>query len=300
MGEAGGSFLTSAAEAAAPAAGAVNGTPAGAQGAVADGAQQAVADAMNAPPEWAPAKYWDAEKKSVRTEDLGKAYINLEKLLGREKVPVPVDENDEDGWNRWYAATGRPESPDKYEFKPPELPADLPYDKDAEQNFRTWAHVNGLNKKQANNLYDGYVKSQIERHASWHTTQKQQRAELEASLQREYGTKLESVKQTAGLVVREHADAEFKGYLDETGLGNDPRMVRFLAKVGAKMTGETKLKGTVQAAPEHQDYKSAIADFREKHKDALFSKEHPNHELRVKEYNKLFEGAYGNEPANRY
>lgn len=300
MSEAGGSFLTSAAETAAPAAGAVNGTPAGAQGTVADGAQQAVADAMNAPPEGVPAKFWDAEKKTVRTEEMVKGYINLEKLLSREKVPVPVDENDEDGWNRWYAATGRPESPDKYEFKQPELPADLPYDKDAEQNFRTWAHVNGLNKKQATNLYDGYVKNQIERHASWHTTMKQQRAELEASLQREYGTKLESVKQTAGLVVREHADAEFKGYLDETGLGNDPRMVRFLAKVGAKMTGETKLKGTVQAAPEHQDYKSAIADFREKHKEALFSKEHPNHELRVKEYNKLFEGAYGNEPANRY
>lgn len=290
---AGGSFLADAA-AAAPA---ENGTPA-AQGAQ-SGDAAAIADAQNAPPEWAPAKYWDAEKREVRTQDLGKAYINLEKLLGREKVPVPTDDDDKDGWERWYAASGRPEAPDKYEFNRPELPPDLPYDEDTEKNFRTWAHINGLSKKQATNLYDGFVKTQIERHAGWAQQQKQQRGELEASLQREFGNRLESVKSAAGLAIRENADPEFHAYLNETGLGNDPRMIRFMAKVGAKLTGETKLKGAPAPAPNVTDYKAAIADYREKHKEALFNRDHPNHELRAKEYSRLFEGAYGTEPANR-
>lgn len=285
---AGGSFLSEAAAAAPPM---ENGTPAA--GAVVGAAPvNGAAPADDAIPEWVPKKYWDAEKKSARVEDLGRAYTNLEKLLGREKIPVPVDENDEEGWQRWYNAAGRPEAPDKYEFQRPELPPDLPYDEDTEKAFRAWSHSNGLSKKQAKNLYEGFVKTQIERHAGWAKEQQQRKAELEAGLQREYGGKLESVKAQAGSVVREFADPEFREFLDQSQLGNDPRMIRFMAKVGAKMQGETRLKGAPPAAPDIKDYKTAIADFREKHKDALFDRDHPNHALRVQEYTRLFQGAH--------
>lgn len=285
---AGGSFLSEAAAAAPPM---ENGTPAA--GAVVGAAPvNGAAPADDAIPEWVPKKYWDAEKKSARVEDLGRAYTNLEKLLGREKIPVPVDENDEEGWQRWYNAAGRPEAPDKYEFQRPELPPDLPYDEDIEKAFRAWSHSNGLSKKQAKNLYEGFVKTQIERHAGWAKEQQQRKAELEAGLQREYGGKLEAVKAQAGSVVREFADPEFREFLDQSQLGNDPRMIRFMAKVGAKMQGETRLKGAPPAAPDIKDYKTAIADFREKHKDALFDRDHPNHALRVQEYTRLFQGAH--------
>lgn len=284
---AGGSFLSEAAAAAPPM---ENGTPAA--GAVGAAPVNGAAPADDAIPEWVPKKYWDAEKKSARVEDLGRAYTNLEKLLGREKIPVPVDENDEEGWQRWYNAAGRPEAPDKYEFQRPELPPDLPYDEDTEKAFRAWSHSNGLSKKQAKNLYEGFVKTQIERHAGWAKEQQQRKAELEAGLQREYGGKLEAVKAQAGSVVREFADPEFREFLDQSQLGNDPRMIRFMAKVGAKMQGETRLKGAPPAAPDIKDYKTAIADFREKHKDALFDRDHPNHALRVQEYTRLFQGAH--------
>ena len=101
---AGGSFLSEAAAAAPPM---ENGTPAA--GAVGAAPVNGAAPAEDAIPEWVPKKSWDAEKKSARLEDLGRAYTHLEKLLGREKVPVPVDENDEEGWQRWYNAAGRME-----------------------------------------------------------------------------------------------------------------------------------------------------------------------------------------------
>lgn len=291
----GGSFLAEAASSAP-----VNGTPAegGTSAPPADGAQAAVQDAIDGPPEWAPKKYWDPEKKQVRVEELGRGYASLEKLLGREKVPLPADDDDKEGWERWWKATGRPDSPDGYEFKAPELPQDLPYDKESEQNFRTWAHVNGLSKKQANNLYEGYVKHQIERHAGWSKEQQNYRNELEIKLQREYGNKLDAVKQRAGMVVRENADPEFHEFLNSTGLGNDPRMIRFMDKIGQKITGDTRLKGAPPQQAQPQDFQRAIADFRDKHKDALYDKDHPNHAIRVTEYNKLFEGAYGTDPAN--
>lgn len=258
-------------------------------------AQQALADAQefNDIPEYIPEKFWDKATGKPKIEDMGRSYQSLEKLLGREKVPVPVDDNDEEGWNRWYAATGRPEDPDKYEFERPDLPPDLPYDEESEKNFRTWAHVNGLNKRQAKNLYDAYVKTQLERHAAWDTGRKQARAKIEADLRREYGNQYDGAVNSAKASISKYADPDFKAWLDETGLGNDPRMIRVFAKIGKEMQGETKLKGAPRQEASPADLDTAIANFRDKYKDALFNKEHPNHALRVKEYNKLFEARYG-------
>lgn len=257
-------------------------------------AQQALADAQefNEIPDYVPPKFWDKTTGKPKVEDLGRSYLNLEKLLGREKVPVPVDESDEEGWNRWYAATGRPEKPDEYEFERPDLPQDLPYDEESEKAFREWAHINGLNKKQAKNLYDAYVKTQVDRHAEYHNLQKQSRAKIEGDLRREYGNQYEGKVALAKSAIQSFTDPDYRQFLDESGLGNDPRMIRAWIRVGEKMNGESKLKGAPQQQAQPQDLDRAIAEFRDKYKDALFDKNHVNHDIRVKEYNRLFEARY--------
>lgn len=274
------------------------GSPAVADGnpaAAPNSAQAAVQQVQDGPPEYIPAKFWDPQTRSPKIEDMGKSYQNLEKLLGREKVPVPTSDDDEEGWQRWYAASGRPEDPDKYEFKRPELPKDLPYDEDTEKAFKTWAHVNGLNKKQAANLYDGYVKTQLERHAHYQTGQKQARAKVEGDLRREYGGQYEGTMNGARSAMNQYADPDFRAWLDETGMGNDPRLIRVFARIGKEVGGESKLKGNAPAQGNPADVDRAITDYREKHKDALFKRDHPDHDVRVKEYNKLFEMRYGGE-----
>lgn len=260
-------------------------------------AQQALADAQefNEIPDYVPPKFWDKATGKPKVEDLGRSYQNLEKLLGREKVPVPTGEDDEEGWQRWYSASGRPEAPDKYEFQRPDLPQDLPYDEESEKAFREWAHINGLNKKQAKNLYDAYVKTQVERHAAWHNGQKESRARIEGDLRREYGNQYEGKVNLAKTAIREFADPDYLRWLDESGMGNDPRMIRAWIRVGEKMTGDTKLKGAPRQEAQPADLDRAIADYREKYKEALFDRDHPNHEIRVKEYNKLFQARYGDQ-----
>lgn len=277
---AGGSFLTSV----------TSGTPAEAQSLAP--AEQAIQEVQDGPPEYIPVKYWDGEKKAPRIEELGRGYQSLEKLLGRDKIPMPVGDDDQEGWDRVYKAVGRPDKAEDYEFERPTLPSDLPYDEDTEKNFRTWAHVNGLSKRQARALYDGFVKTQVERHAGWLDAQKKQRGELETALAREHGGKIEQVKQTAHAVMTQYADDQFRQYLDETGLGNDPRMVRFLAKVGAQQMGETRLAGPKPQAAASGDLDKAIGEFRGKHNKALYDKTHPDHDRLVAEFNKLFEQRY--------
>lgn len=292
-------MLTGQAEAPAPAEGAsllTTGIPAAPPPVPKDGADLAVEGVLNGPPEWAPAKFWDAEKKSLKTEDLGKAYLNLEKLIGREKVPVPTGDDDEEGWNRWYAATGRPEKEDEYEFeRPTELPKGLNYDEDTEKAFKTWAHANGLNKKQAKNLYDGYVKTQIERHSAWYTNQQQSRSKVEQDLRREYGQQYEQALTQAKTALGRYGDPDFLKWLDETGQGNDPRMIRAWMRIGKEMNGETRIKGSAAQEANPADLDKSIADFRAQHQKALFDREHPDHGRRVTEYNKLFQARFGDQ-----
>jgi len=66
------------------------------------------------PPEL-PEKFWNAEVGALRSEALLKSYLELERRLGRS-VPIP-DEDDREGWDRLYEATGRPESPDDYRIE---------------------------------------------------------------------------------------------------------------------------------------------------------------------------------------
>jgi hypothetical protein len=261
-------------------------------------AEQALRDVETGPPEYIPAKFWDSDKRVPRIEDLGKGYQNLEKLLGREKVPVPTNDDDEEGWQRWYAASGRPEAPDKYEFKrPDQLPQGLGYDQDLEGHFRTMAHVNGLNKRQANALYDAYVKTQVERHAAYETGQKQARTQAEQALRRMHGQQYEA-KLTAGkMLMTQYATPDLRKRLDETGMGNDPALIDMFIKLGEQMGGERQLQGKApEQAGNPEDAKKAISEFRNRYEKELMSKEHPDHDLRVREYNQLFQRAYGNDP----
>ena len=286
--DAGSSILTAGVE---PGAGQA-GNPADAGGAPVPGSAAATVQAVqDGPPEYIPTKFWDAERKTAKIEDMGRSYQSLEKLLGREKVPVPAGDDDEEGWQRWYAATGRPEKPDDYELERPTQTA-IEYDEDGEKAFRTWAHQNGLNKRQTKNLYDNYVKSRIEAHANYTKLQDEGKVQAQHALQREYGSRYDAKLQLAKAALQQFADPDYVKYLDETGLGNDPRTIRAWVKIGEERLGETRLKGTAPQAPNHSDLDRSIADFMRKNTAALFDKAHPQHDWAVKERQKLFDARY--------
>ena len=256
-------------------------------------AAEAVQQVVDGPPEWAPAKYWDPESKQVKVEDLGKGYKNLEQLLGRDKVPKPISDEDQEGWDRWYAASGRPEAPDKYEFKRPDnLPEGVEYDEELETNFRAYAHANGLNKRQANALYDGFVKTQIDRYGASITHTKQARAQVEADMRREFGAQYEGKVANAKAAMSRFADPEYLQFLEQSGRGNDPREIRAWIRVGEQLGGTTKLKGAAAPDVAPADLDKAISDFRTKNNAVLMDRHHPDHDRAVKEFNKLFEARH--------
>jgi hypothetical protein len=244
----------------------------------------------NGRPQWLPEKFWREEKPDY--EGLGNSYQNLEKLLGGEKVPKPRSDDDEEGWERWYRAAGKPEKPDDYQFQRPNSLPDNFYDEQAEKSFRTWAHVNGLTKKQASNLYDSYVKTQLEARHAYDTSQQQAREEGDRALRREWGDKYEGRIASAKAALKAYGDQDYIARLEASGQGNDPAIIKAWARVGEAMMGERSIKTTASAPASEGDLDNQISEFREKFKDALYKKEHPDHDRRVREYNRLFQARY--------
>ena len=98
-------------------------------------------------------------KRYSSPESLARAYVSLERTLGMEKVPIPKDENDQEAWDRYYAAGGRPAEPTQYQFerpKPEELPTGVQWDEGMENWWRQAAFEGGLSQRQANKLVGEY------------------------------------------------------------------------------------------------------------------------------------------------
>ena len=229
-------------------------------------------------------------QKYQKPEDAFRSHVNLEKLLGGEKIPKPRSDDDAEGWDRWFKAAGRPDKPEEYAFERPNSLPDNFYDEAAEKSFKNWAHSNGLTKRQAANLHDTYVKNRLEQHHAWQTSQKQASEEAQSNLRREWGGQYDAKISAAKAALSAFADPDYLKEMDESGKGNDPRVIRAWAKIGEKMVGERSLKGAPQI--EGGDPKTAIRDFEAKYKDALHSKSHPDHDARLNQLAALYQQAF--------
>ena len=172
--------------------------------------------------------------------NLAKSYVNAQKLVGADKVILPKGEEDVDGWNRVFEKLGRPESPDKYTIEPPENLKNIP---ELEKGFRELAHKQGLNNKQVKDLYNWYEGQVTEASAKAQAERESALVALKTEYGSDYEKHIDNAKKAAVL----YGGEDFKAYLDNSGLGNDPTIIKFLAKVGA-LTKEDSVKGT-PAAP---------------------------------------------------
>jgi hypothetical protein len=227
-------------------------------------------------------------------EGLAKSYINLEKMLGTDKVAVPK-EGDQEGWERWVKAAGRPDDPKDYGFQPPaDLPAGLEYSPENDQRLAAVVHKAGLNKHQAGLVREEFMKwmgegavAQTDMSASTAATQ-------ETQLRTEWGRAFDQNLKEAKLAVKEYGGDEFAAYLEQTGLGNHPALAKAFHTIARKTMGESQLIGNGgerESTP--ADLDKAITDFRNTHSVALFDKSHADHAQRTAEYTRLFEKRHG-------
>lgn len=170
---------------------------------------------------------------------LAKSFVHSQKLIGQKGVHVPGADAAPEEWEDFYTKIGRPEK-DKYEIKTPE---GVEVNQELIGKLKEVAFKNGMLPKQAQALVEWYINEEKASAEATAEKIKTETVEQLKQLRKEWGEEGFKKQTTlANYVVRDVVGEEFASYLSESGLGNDPQIIKAFAQVG-KALGESKLLG---------------------------------------------------------
>lgn len=134
-------------------------------------------------------------------------------------------------------------APEKYEFKAGE---GVELDTEALKDFEPVARELNLTNEQAQKLVDAYPKIlagvQQRQAEAWQSQTEQWAADVKADKEIG-GDKLTANLSAAQRALEQFGDPELKEYLDSTGLGNHPALVKAFIKVGKAMSEDKVVTG---------------------------------------------------------
>lgn len=184
----------------------------------------------------------EASFSTVKTVgDLAKSFIHSQRMIGTDKIAKPQKDWTEAQWNDFYKNLGRPDAADGYTFKPDatKLPKGFNIDDGRLKDTKAALHKMGLTDKQASEVLGYY----LERTTGEFTTKTQEaetnRTKALAELKTEYGDKFDANLDIARSVVVKFGDDALKTFLNETGLGDSPAMIRLFHKIGMEFLDDT-------------------------------------------------------------
>ena len=161
-------------------------------------------------------------------ENLARSFVNAQRLIGADKLPIPANPTDED-LDSIYSRLGRPESPEGYEIK-----ADGNIiDEQVAADYSELAHKLRLSPQQAEGILD-YYKSSIEQTAQgMQVDVEAQAAETEATLRQEWGKAYDQKIMDAKNVFRDFGAEDMleMQLADGTLIGNHPEFIKAFANI---------------------------------------------------------------------
>jgi len=174
------------------------------------------------------------------------AWDKFDTLLKAEgsTITIPGEGATDAEKTAYLTAIGRPEKAEGYEFaKPSELPEGITYSEEVEGSFKAKFHELGLSTAQASGLYDFYMNwwmGGIQTELSGRETAKTQASD---SLKTEMGVDYDTNIALMGKAIEKFGGEEFKKYMDDSGVGNDPAIIKTFINIGKAMSEDTLIMG---------------------------------------------------------
>ena len=194
------------------------------------------------------------------------------------------------------AAPPAPITPDNahaYALKRPDLPQGIPWDEGFEKAALPIAHGLGLSPQQLQGLVDFYAGHQAEAFAAAGRARQLEETRATETLRAEWGPDYTVKLSQAARAARYFGGDELVNLLNESGLGNNPQLIRAFEKAGA-LLGEDSLKGAAESSGRSLAPADAMRKARElMQKPGYLKREHPDHFDLVAEVNAMFERALG-------
>lgn len=169
--------------------------------------------------------------------NLGLSYVNAQRLIGADKIPLPKNPT-EDDLNNIYSKLGRPEQPSGYAIQ-----ADGQILTETDVNTYTdIAHKLGLSKTQASGILDYYRSSIQQTTEAMSKDSEQQRQQIEQSLKAEWGADYDAKVTQANRAVADIAGQDLLDMTlqDGTKVGNHPAFIKAFSNFAAFKNSVTK------------------------------------------------------------
>ena len=167
---------------------------------------------------------------------LVKNYVNAESLIGKKRVPQPDPKWNDQQWDEFYAQVGRPATPDKYGVPDFKFEEGLTVQPELVDKAKMHFHKLGLNERQAKGILEYYFGMENDRFKTTRDSTATERLTAEEAMKKKWGDKFDVKVESAKAVLKKFdKDGAFTNYLNESKLGNDPRMVEMLAEFAATM-----------------------------------------------------------------
>jgi hypothetical protein len=218
---------------------------------------------------------------------LAKSYVNQQRFVGADKIPLPGKSATDDEWREVYTRLGAPTDASAYEFE-----GDIPLDDGYLDAFRNHALNAGLNGRQANRMMD-FVRETISgmNEASAQSAEQAYEAGKQ-ELQKEFGQAFEQRVQMAQMAATQLLGGtevfDEITLSDGRMLGDHPEIIRMFSNI-AGMIGEDNLAGaTTELIMTPEEASRQIAEMTRRD-GPYFDRMHPEHDTYVAEVLRLRE-----------
>lgn len=231
----------------------------------------------------------DTSLKAIQdVPSLIKSYVHAQRKMGADKVVVPNKNSTNEEWLGFYHKLGLPTEFDAYNVNAPEKSV---LKQELAEAFKKTAYENRLLPDQAQAMFDflnNHTSQEMER--MQHSQEEELNQKING-LKEEWGEAFEKNVHTAKLAVNEFGGEDLKAYLNETGLGNDPNIIKVFNEIGKKFFAEDNFQGESKPAYSlsPDEAQQRINEIQGDFNGPYYNSMHPDHKRIVDEVGKLFQ-----------
>lgn len=229
--------------------------------------------------------------------ELAKGYVNAQRLIGTKRLEAPQSTWTDKEWSALYDAIGRPPSPDKY--SPPDgvkFAEGVQFDTAKLNGVKAKFHELGLTEKQGREVLGLYMNSVNGAVEAEQTSRKQAQEKAMADLRGEFGDQLDAKIGLGRQAIEKLGGDKLKEWLNTSGVGNQPELVRAMIKLGELLQGDNSSGGTQGGhfTAEQETARAEIANLRgnKEFLMQLTTQHDPGHRAAVGRWETLHAKAY--------
>lgn len=223
-----------------------------------------------------------------------KSLVDAQKLIGKDKIPVPGENATAEDWGVVFDRLGRPKTFDEYEI-PTDLKAPEGFPEvnpEIIKAFKTKAHEIGLLPAQVKEIFKWYMDSSFNEFNQGVEEGNRVISEAETKLRSKWGKAYDQNVVLAKRIVTLYGGENAKDLLEKTGLGNDVRAIELFANIGKKMSEDGLLKGEVVSTKSPEEAQAEIRKIQGDTKHPFHIRDHPEHKMAVDYMQTLYEQAH--------